>query len=192
MNAPPLPSRPVSSHPHWTIPVSREFTGLPNAQDTGGENPYIDTQGCFKASDRGRLGRQAASHPWSALRVVKSCRKDACWLPALGCLPTYVGYVHTMRIHLSMLGAESTPPQYQLIGTMSPIGVDMLAIRTQDCIPSDSLLGCSTALFSRRCKIFVGWTSSSTSYRFCGDYGAWQGSKWSSARPEARGGGAGR
>jgi hypothetical protein len=64
-------------------------------------------------------------------------------LPALGCLATYVGYVHTMRIHLSMLGVVSTPPQYQLIGTMSPIGVDMLAIRTQDCIPSDSLLGCS-------------------------------------------------
>ena len=57
MNAPPLPSRPVSSRPHWTIPVSREFTSLPNAQD-------------------GRLGRQAATHPWSALRVVKSCRKD--------------------------------------------------------------------------------------------------------------------
>jgi hypothetical protein len=33
-------------------------------------------QGCLKASDCGRLGRQAASHPWSALRVVKSCRKD--------------------------------------------------------------------------------------------------------------------
>ena len=33
-------------------------------------------QGCFKASDCGRLGRQAAGHPWSALRVVKSCRKD--------------------------------------------------------------------------------------------------------------------
>jgi hypothetical protein len=33
-------------------------------------------QGCFKASDCERLGRQAASHPWSALRVVKSCRKD--------------------------------------------------------------------------------------------------------------------
>jgi hypothetical protein len=70
----------------------------------------------------------------------KRRRKDACWLPALGCLATYVGYVHTMRIHLSMLGVVSTPPQYQLINTMSPIGVDMLAIRTQDCI-SDSLLG---------------------------------------------------
>jgi hypothetical protein len=27
-------------------------------------------------SDCGRLGRQAAGHPWSALRVVKNCRKD--------------------------------------------------------------------------------------------------------------------
>jgi hypothetical protein len=33
-------------------------------------------QRCFEASDCGRLGRQAADHPWSALRVVKSCRKD--------------------------------------------------------------------------------------------------------------------
>jgi hypothetical protein len=33
-------------------------------------------QGCLKASNCGRLGRQAAGHPWSALRVVKSCRKD--------------------------------------------------------------------------------------------------------------------
>src|SRR3979411_1259650 len=34
-------------------------------------------QGCFEVSDYGRLGRQAAGHPWSALRVVKSCRKTA-------------------------------------------------------------------------------------------------------------------
>src|SRR5271170_4801970 len=34
-------------------------------------------QGWFEASDCGRLGRQAAGHPWSALRVVKSCRKTA-------------------------------------------------------------------------------------------------------------------
>src|ERR1700735_1637720 len=33
-------------------------------------------QGCFEASDCGLLGCQAADHPWSALRVVKSCRKD--------------------------------------------------------------------------------------------------------------------
>ena len=29
----------------------------------------------FKASGCGRLGRQAAHHPWSTLRVVKSCPK---------------------------------------------------------------------------------------------------------------------
>src|SRR5256885_13637808 len=34
-------------------------------------------QRCFEASDCGRLGRQAAGHPWSTLRVVKSCRKTA-------------------------------------------------------------------------------------------------------------------
>jgi hypothetical protein len=33
-------------------------------------------QGCFKASDYGRLGRQVVGHPWSALRVVKSRRRD--------------------------------------------------------------------------------------------------------------------
>jgi hypothetical protein len=37
-----------------------------------------------KASDCGRLGRQAAGHPWSALRVVKSCRKDC---PTASVLP---------------------------------------------------------------------------------------------------------
>src|SRR5277367_3656717 len=42
----------------------------------GGEDPCIDTKDVFKASDCGRLGHQAAGHPWSALRVVKSCRKD--------------------------------------------------------------------------------------------------------------------
>src|SRR5271154_5918195 len=34
-------------------------------------------QRCLKASDCGRLGRQAASHPWSALRVVKAAEKTA-------------------------------------------------------------------------------------------------------------------
>src|SRR3989440_9688970 len=53
------------------------FTSLPSAQDTGGESPCIGTQDGLKASDCGRLGRQAAGHPWSALRVVKSCRKTA-------------------------------------------------------------------------------------------------------------------
>jgi hypothetical protein len=41
-------------------------------------------QGCFEASDSGRLGRQAAGHPWSALRVVKSCRKNC---PTASVLP---------------------------------------------------------------------------------------------------------
>src|SRR5271170_1005832 len=60
------------------------FTSLPCAQDTGGENPCIDTQDGLKASDCGRLGRQTAGHPWSALRVVKSCRKDC---PTASVLP---------------------------------------------------------------------------------------------------------
>jgi hypothetical protein len=60
------------------------FTSLPCASNTGGENPYIDTQDGWKASDCGRLGRQAAGHPWSALRVVKSCRKDC---PTASVLP---------------------------------------------------------------------------------------------------------
>src|SRR5438270_11954281 len=41
-------------------------------------------QGCFEASDCGRLGHQAPGHPWSALRVVKSCRKDC---PTASVLP---------------------------------------------------------------------------------------------------------
>src|SRR4051795_11638580 len=57
---------------------------LPSAQDRGGESPCIDTQDGLKASDCGRLGRQAAGHPWSALRVVKSCRKDC---PTASMLP---------------------------------------------------------------------------------------------------------
>jgi hypothetical protein len=42
----------------------------------GGENACIDTKDGFKASDCGRLGRQAAGHPWRARRMVKSCRND--------------------------------------------------------------------------------------------------------------------
>jgi hypothetical protein len=41
-------------------------------------------QGCLKASDCGRLGRQAVGHPWSALRVVKSSQKDC---PTASMLP---------------------------------------------------------------------------------------------------------
>jgi hypothetical protein len=56
--------------------VPLPFTSLPCAQDTGGENPYIDPEDVLRLLNCGRLGRQAAGHPWSALRVVKSCRKD--------------------------------------------------------------------------------------------------------------------
>jgi hypothetical protein len=38
---------------------------------------YIDTKDVLKLLDCGRLGRQAAGHSWSALRVAKSCRKTA-------------------------------------------------------------------------------------------------------------------
>jgi hypothetical protein len=72
------------------------FTSLPCAQDTGGENPCIDTK-MFKASDCGRLGRQAAGHLWSALRVVKSCRKD--------CLAA--------KVPLEAKAAALHPEQYQ-------------------------------------------------------------------------------
>jgi hypothetical protein len=40
-----------------------------------GESPYIDTRDVPKLLDCGRLGRQAADNPRSALCVVKSCRK---------------------------------------------------------------------------------------------------------------------
>src|SRR2546421_12703513 len=54
-------------------------------------------QGCFKASDCGRLGRQAADHPWSALRVVKSCRK----------------YCPTAAVLLEAKAAALHPERYQ-------------------------------------------------------------------------------
>src|ERR1700728_1671867 len=53
------------------------FTSLPSAHALGGENPYIDTEDVLKLLNCGRLGRQPAALPWSALRVVKSCRKTA-------------------------------------------------------------------------------------------------------------------
>jgi hypothetical protein len=42
----------------------------------GGENPCIDTNDVLKLLIVGDSGRQAADHPWSALRVAQSCRKD--------------------------------------------------------------------------------------------------------------------
>jgi hypothetical protein len=52
-------------------------TNFPCAQDTGSENLYIGPKNVFKASAGGRLGHQAADHPWSALRVVKAAEKTA-------------------------------------------------------------------------------------------------------------------
>jgi len=51
------------------------FTSLPCAGHRWRESLYPH-QGCLKLLDCGRLGRQAAGHPWSALRVMKSCQKD--------------------------------------------------------------------------------------------------------------------
>jgi hypothetical protein len=55
---------------------TQSFTSLPSAHDLGGENPYIDTKDVLKLLNCGRLGRQAAGHPWSALRVVEKLPKD--------------------------------------------------------------------------------------------------------------------
>src|SRR5271169_962448 len=52
----------------------------------------------FKASDCGRLGRQAADHPWSALRVVKSYRKDC----------------PTAKVLLEAKAAALLPKRYQI------------------------------------------------------------------------------
>jgi hypothetical protein len=38
---------------------------------------YIGPKNVFKASAGGRLGHQAANHPWSALHVVKAAEKTA-------------------------------------------------------------------------------------------------------------------
>jgi hypothetical protein len=42
----------------------------------GGENPRIDTKDVLRLLIVGDSAVRAAGHPWSALRVVKSCRKD--------------------------------------------------------------------------------------------------------------------
>jgi hypothetical protein len=75
---------PAHDAPAYDVPASEilahgmpTFTSLPSAHDLGGENPYIDTKDVLKLLNCGRLGRQAAGHPWSALRVVKSYRKTA-------------------------------------------------------------------------------------------------------------------
>ena len=74
----------IDLHNHWGLVSSKNSgTGRPvqiyepsmRAGHGYRESPHRH-HGCFEAPDCGRLGRQAADHPWSALRVVKSCRKD--------------------------------------------------------------------------------------------------------------------
>src|SRR2546423_236796 len=81
-------------------PANSSFMSLPCAQDTGGERLCIDTQDGLKASDCGRLGRQAAGHPWSALRVVKSLPKR---LPnGLGAAEAKAAALHPKRYQSSL------------------------------------------------------------------------------------------
>jgi hypothetical protein len=80
--------------------VSAGFTSLPRALDMGGESHYIDTQDVQKLLDYGRLGRQAADHPRSALWVVKSCRKR---LPnGLGAAEAKAAALHPKRYQSSL------------------------------------------------------------------------------------------
>src|SRR5271156_1612866 len=80
------------------------FTSLPCAQDTGGETPCIDTQDGLKASDCGRLGRQAAGHPWSAPRGEKLPKR----LPnGLGAAEAKAAALHP-KWHQSSLSKLST------------------------------------------------------------------------------------
>jgi len=58
--------------PHWHASHLRVFL----ARRTRVARIPVSTPRMFEACDCGRLGRQAAGHLWSALRVVKSCRKD--------------------------------------------------------------------------------------------------------------------
>src|SRR5438270_1647879 len=55
-----------SSDLSWVSGTYTSFTSLPCASNAGGENPCIDTQDGWKASDCGRLGRQAAGQIGSA------------------------------------------------------------------------------------------------------------------------------
>jgi hypothetical protein len=99
------------------------LTSLPCAQVTGGEDPYIDNKDVLKLLNCGRLGRQAAGHPWSALRVVKSCRKDC--LTASVLLEAKAAALHPERYQssLSKLSTERgrawRGKEAQLIGLAS-------------------------------------------------------------------------
>jgi hypothetical protein len=49
---------------------------LPRALDVAGESLYLVARDVLKASDCGRLGRQAADHPLERAPRGESCRKD--------------------------------------------------------------------------------------------------------------------
>src|SRR5271156_2146783 len=72
---------PYGRAPHGRAPHLRVFL----ARRTRGARILVSTSRMVeKLLDCGRLGRRAAGHPWSALRVVKSCRKDC---PTASVLP---------------------------------------------------------------------------------------------------------
>jgi hypothetical protein len=74
-------------------------------------------QGCFKASDCGRLGRRAAGHPWSALRVVKGCRKDCPTAEVL--LEAKTAALHPERYRSSLSKGGRRGKEAQAIGLAS-------------------------------------------------------------------------
>jgi hypothetical protein len=75
----------------------------------------------FKASDCGRLSRQAADHPWSALRVVKSCRKDCPTAKVL--LEAKAAALHPKRYQssLSKLSKNGRKKKRRAIGLVSQL-----------------------------------------------------------------------
>src|SRR2546423_7142239 len=98
----------IDLHNHWGLVSSKNSgTGRPvqiyepsmRAGHGYRESPHRH-HGCFEAPDCGRLGRQAADHPWSALRVVKSCRKDC--PTASGLLEAKAAALHPERYQSSL------------------------------------------------------------------------------------------
>jgi hypothetical protein len=82
--------------PHGRAPHLRAFL----ARRIRVARILVSTPIVFKASDCGRLGRQAASHPWSALRMVKSSRKDR--LTTLVLLEAKAAALHLERYQSSL------------------------------------------------------------------------------------------
>jgi hypothetical protein len=60
--------------PHGRVPHLRVFLAR---MTWVARIPISTPKDVLKLLNCGRLGRQAAGHPWSALRVMKSCRKTA-------------------------------------------------------------------------------------------------------------------